>query len=189
VTLNRQLRYFKHDRQPLLDDLNDAAGHFRGGVPVVGADRAPAEVAAAAAGLVAHQLVNHPGRDAGVLQPGRVGVAEVVRAVQVDRLQQGITGDRQRHPSAGQLALVVVFDRGQAGSLQLAQGDRDGGRTDRAAASGGESGGELVEMLRPAVAEDQQDAPGRRSQRGWPAMATGSAARSVSESGMSRPAS
>jgi hypothetical protein len=35
-----------------------------------------------------------------------------------------------------------------------------------AAASGGEAGGELVDGLRPAVAEEQQDAPGRRSQRG-----------------------
>jgi hypothetical protein len=58
-------------------------------------------LAAAAARLVAHQLVNHPGRDTGVLQPSRVGVAEVVRAVQVDRIQPGITGDRQRHPPAG----------------------------------------------------------------------------------------
>jgi hypothetical protein len=166
VTLNRQLPSFEHDRQPLLNGVNGPGGHLRGGVPVVGADRAPAEVAAAAAGLVAHQLVDHPGRDAGVLQPGRVGVAEVVGAVQVDRVQQGITGDRQRRPSAGQL--VVVVDGGQTGGVQLVQGGRDGGRTGRAAASGGESGGELVDALRPnvTVAEDHQDAPGRRSQRG-----------------------
>jgi hypothetical protein len=44
------------------------------------------------AGLVAHQLVDHPGWDAGVLQPGREGVAKVVGAVQVDRLQQGMVG-------------------------------------------------------------------------------------------------
>jgi hypothetical protein len=35
-------------------------------VPVVSADRAPA-TAATAAGLVAHQLVNHPGGNARVL--------------------------------------------------------------------------------------------------------------------------
>jgi len=75
VTLNRQLGYFEHDRQSLLDGLNHPAGHLRGGVPVVGADRAPAQVAAAAAGLVAHQLVNHPGGDAGVLQPTRIGAS------------------------------------------------------------------------------------------------------------------
>ena len=165
MTLNRQLRYSEHDRQPLLDGVNDPSGHLRGGVPIVGADRAPAK-AAAAAGLVAHQLVNHPGRDAGVLQPGRVGVPEVMSAVQLHRIQQGITGDRQRRPPAGQLVLVVVVDRGQAGSVQFAQGGRDGGRTDRAAASRGESDGKLVDALRPAVAEEQQDAPGRRSQRG-----------------------
>jgi hypothetical protein len=71
VTLNRPVRYSEHDRQPLLNGLNDPAGHFRGGVPVVSTDPAPAEVAATAAGLVAHQLVNHPGGDTGVLQPGR----------------------------------------------------------------------------------------------------------------------
>jgi hypothetical protein len=120
VTLNRQLRYCEHDRQPLLHGLNDPSGHLRGGVPVVGADRAPAEVAAAAAGLVAHQFVDHPGGDAGVLQPGRVGVAEVVGAVQLDRVQQGVLGDWQRRPLAGQLVLVVVVDCGQAGGVQLA---------------------------------------------------------------------
>jgi hypothetical protein len=117
VTLNRQLPYSEHDRQSLLDGLNGPGSHFRGGMPVVGADRAPAEVAAAAAGLVAHQLVDHPGRDAGVLQPGRVGVPEVVRAVQLDRIQQGITDNRQRSPPAGQLVLVVVDDCGQAGCV------------------------------------------------------------------------
>jgi hypothetical protein len=69
MTLNPQLRYPEHDRQPLLDGVDDPGGHLRGGVPVVGADRAPAK-AAAAAGVVAHQLVDHAGRDAGVLQPG-----------------------------------------------------------------------------------------------------------------------
>ena len=76
-------------------------------------------------------------------------MAKVAGAVQVDRIQQWITGDGQRFPPAGQLVLVVVVDRGQAGGVQLAQGGRDGGRTDRAAASGGESGDELVEALRP----------------------------------------
>jgi hypothetical protein len=85
-------------------------------------------------------------------------VAEVVGAVQLDRIQQGISGDGQRRPPAGQLVLVVAVDRGQAGDLQLAQGGCDGGRPDRAAAGGGESGGELVEALRSAVAEEQQDA-------------------------------
>jgi hypothetical protein len=106
VTLNRQLRDSEHNRQPLLNGLNDPAGHLRGGMPVVRTDRAPAQVAAAAAGLVAHQLVNHPGGDAAVLQPGRIGVAKIVRAVQLDRLQQRITGDRQRRPPAGQLVLA-----------------------------------------------------------------------------------
>ena len=87
MTLNRQLGYFEHDGQSLLGGRNDSGGHLRGGVPIVSAHGAAVLLAAAAAGLVAHQLVNHPGGDAGVLQPGRVGVAEVVRAVQVDRIQ------------------------------------------------------------------------------------------------------
>jgi hypothetical protein len=42
-----------------------------------------------------------------------------VGAVQVDRLQQGITGDRQRRPLARQLVLAVDVDRRQAGGAQL----------------------------------------------------------------------
>ena len=88
-------------------------------MPVVGPDGTGRMPAGSSAGLVAHQLVNDPGRDAGVLQPGRVGVAEVVGAVQLDRIQQRIMGDRQRRPPAGPLVLVVVVDGGQAGSVQL----------------------------------------------------------------------
>jgi hypothetical protein len=36
---------------------------------------------------MAHQLVDHPGRDAVVLQPGREGVAEVMGAAQVQAEQ------------------------------------------------------------------------------------------------------
>ena len=150
MTLNRQLRYSEHDRQSVLDGVNGPGGHLRGGVPVVGAHGAASLLAAATGRFVAHQLINDPGRDAGVLQPGRVGVAEVVGAVQVDRIQEGITGDRQRRPPAGQLVLVVVVDSGQAGSVQLAQGGRDGGWTDRAAASGGELGAFRASTLRQA---------------------------------------
>jgi hypothetical protein len=42
---------------------------------------------------VAHQLVDHPGGDAGVFQPGGEGVAQVVRAVQV-RVGQVLAGGR-----------------------------------------------------------------------------------------------
>ena len=87
MALNPQLRYFEHDRQSLLDGVDDPGGHLRGGVP------------------------------------------EVVGAVQLDRIQQGIT-------------------------VQLVQGGGDRGRADRAATCGGESGGELVDALGPAVAEE-----------------------------------
>jgi hypothetical protein len=36
---------------------------------------------------VAHQLIDHPGGDAGILQPGREGVAQVVRPMQVQAVQ------------------------------------------------------------------------------------------------------
>jgi hypothetical protein len=39
---------------------------------------------------MAHHLVNDPGGDAGVLQPGREGVAEVVRAVQVQSMMRPV---------------------------------------------------------------------------------------------------
>jgi hypothetical protein len=47
-----------------------------------------------------HELVDDAGGDAGVLQPCRVGVAEVVGAVQVDRLQEGSrsTGTAEQPP-------------------------------------------------------------------------------------------
>jgi hypothetical protein len=59
-------------------------------VPVVGADRAAPLLAGPAGGLVAHHLVDHPGGDAGVLEPGGEGVAEVVRAVQVHGVEQWV---------------------------------------------------------------------------------------------------
>ena len=43
-------------------------------------------------------LVDDPGRDAGVLQPGREGVAEVMGAVQVHGLQQRVARRRHRPP-------------------------------------------------------------------------------------------
>jgi len=38
-------------------------------------------------GRVAHQLVDHPGRDAGVLQPGRERVPEVMQATHLQAEQ------------------------------------------------------------------------------------------------------
>jgi hypothetical protein len=78
VALKRLFGHLEHDRQSLLNGIDDSGSHFRGGVSVVGAHGAAAVLAGAARGLVTHQFVDHPGGDAGVLQPGRVGVAEVV---------------------------------------------------------------------------------------------------------------
>ena len=51
-----------------------------------------------ARGLMPHHLIDDPGGDAGVFQPGREGVAEVVGAVQVDRLQWGMLGGWPEYP-------------------------------------------------------------------------------------------
>jgi hypothetical protein len=85
------LGHLEHDRQPCLDRVDHPGGHVGGGVPVAGADPAAAVQLAAAAALVAHQLVNHAGGDAGVLQPGREGVAEVMGPAQVQVVEVGAT--------------------------------------------------------------------------------------------------
>jgi hypothetical protein len=41
---------------------------------------------------VAHQLIDHPGRDAFVLQPGREGVPQIVPAAQVKADQVTVLG-------------------------------------------------------------------------------------------------
>jgi hypothetical protein len=58
-------------------------------VAIVGTDGAAQTPPGPSAGLVAHELVDDACWDAGVFQPGRVGVAEVVGTVQVDRIQHG----------------------------------------------------------------------------------------------------
>jgi ribosomal protein S5 len=73
--------------------------------------------------LMAHHLIDHPGRDAGILQPGREGVAEVVGAVQIHAVQKRVGGGRQRRPSS----LVVIAGAGdQVGRHKFGQGDSDG---------------------------------------------------------------
>jgi hypothetical protein len=67
-----------------------------------------------------HQLVDHPGGDGGVLQPGSEGVPQVMRAAQVEmgkvgssRLDRGLVdppqiGGRQRRPSAAGDAVAAT---------------------------------------------------------------------------------
>jgi hypothetical protein len=52
---------------------------------------APIAPAAGSGGPVAHQLIDHPDRDAGILQPGREGVPQVVWPMQVQAVQAGRT--------------------------------------------------------------------------------------------------
>jgi hypothetical protein len=69
--------------QPLLDRCHYAGVHLRGRPAVACTDQAAVagvcSPAVSPAG-VAHQLIDHPGWDAGVLQPGREGVPQVVWA-------------------------------------------------------------------------------------------------------------
>jgi hypothetical protein len=106
VAFERLFSHLEHDRQSPLNRVDYPYGHLRGGVSVVCAHGA-ASVLARAAGAVAHQLVDHPGRDAGVLQPGRVGVPEVVAAVQVHPIQQGSrwTGRAELRPAGSSLVV------------------------------------------------------------------------------------
>ena len=102
MALKGLLGDLQHQPEALLDRHGDAGGHLRSGVPVVGAHGAAPLLAGAAGGLVAHHLVDHPGWNTGVLQPGREGVPEVMGAVQVHGRQQRIAdrGQRQRWAAA-----------------------------------------------------------------------------------------
>jgi hypothetical protein len=82
VQLQDCLHDLDHDHDPFLDRGGHADGHLRGGVAVPCTDAAPAIEFPVAAALVPHEFVDHPSRDAGVLQPGREGVAQVVGTVQ-----------------------------------------------------------------------------------------------------------
>src|SRR6266508_1240819 len=116
--------YMEDDYETFLDGGDCPGGHLRGGVPVVDADATAAVLLAALAAAVAHQLIDDPGWDAGVLEPGGEGVAEVVRAVQVDRIEQRMAGGRQRRPGALHPILAGAVDRRQASGAQLLQRDR-----------------------------------------------------------------
>ena len=84
-----------------------------------------ATLLARATGLVADELVDDPSRDAGVLQPGREGMANVVGAVQIDRLQQEMPG------AGGQTRPTPSRDRLLPGSRVLGWPPRLGeGRID-----------------------------------------------------------
>ena len=73
----------QHYRQRFIDGGHDPDGHLRRGVLVAGANAAPAVDLGMAAALVPHQLIDHPGGNAGILQPSGEPVAHVVRGVQV----------------------------------------------------------------------------------------------------------
>jgi hypothetical protein len=95
VQLEDRFRHLDHDLEPLLDRGGNADGHLRCGVAIARTDATSALEVAAAAPLMAHQLVDHPRGDAGVFKPGREGVAQVVGTVRVDRSKvMASAGDR-----------------------------------------------------------------------------------------------
>ena len=72
--LHHVLSHADDNHQAILDRHDDPGGHLRGGVAVMGTHSAAQVLGAAGAGLMAHQLIDYPGREAGVLQPGREAV-------------------------------------------------------------------------------------------------------------------
>ena len=130
--LKRLLSDFQHHRKALLDRRGDTGGHLGGGVPVVGAHGAAVLLAGAAGGLVPHHLIDDPRGDAGVLQPGREGVAKVVGAAQIHGLQQRVAGPGQRPPP---LLTVLTGAGDQLGRDEFVQGDLDRGWPNRPAVS------------------------------------------------------
>jgi hypothetical protein len=81
----------EHNGKPRFDRRNDPSGHLGRGMPVLGAYGTAQALAAAAGGLVSHQLIDHSSRDAIVLQPSGERVAEVMRPMQVDGIQERVT--------------------------------------------------------------------------------------------------
>jgi hypothetical protein len=134
----------------------------------VGAHGAAALLAGAAGRLMADQLIDDPGGDAGVFQPGREGVPKVVGAVQIHGLQQRVTGRGQRPPT---LLAVLAGAGDQVGGDQLGEGDLDGGWPN-GPALGGERGGELVGGLPAASSEGREHAVGRSSPVGSASLAS-----------------
>ena len=150
------LSHFQHYLEALLDRRGDASGHRRSGVPVVGTHGTAPLLTDPAGGLMAHHLIDDLGWDAGVLQPGREGVAEVVGSAQVHGLQQRVAGRWQCQPPP----VSVLTDLGdQARSHELTQGDLDRGWSDGPAAVG-ERGGEPVKAVRAASSEGCERAVG-----------------------------
>ena len=128
----------------------------------MGADGAAPVPPGPAACLVAHQLVDDPGRDAGVLQPGREGVAEVVGAVEVDRIQQRMVGGWPERPACRRAA---AEGGGGVGLGELLEGTADGG--DRGCAPlGAQLGDQLLGTERSTVTQRRQDAGGGRAESG-----------------------
>jgi hypothetical protein len=102
---------------------------------------------------VAHELINHSGRDAGVFQPRREGVPQVVGPSQPQLPKQVVSAGRlARDPPA-----LRVFG-GKPGGVQRSERSQDGGWSRRAPA---QPPAELLGRLQPAVAQRAQDPPRR----------------------------
>jgi hypothetical protein len=83
------------------------------------------------AASVAHEFVDHPRGDAGVLQPGREGVPQVMWAAQLQVVQAVVAYRVLWRPAW--LAVVGVLPGRQANCLQLPEGVVDGAERGAAA--------------------------------------------------------
>jgi hypothetical protein len=150
----------QRDRQPLLDRSHDASLHLIGGMAITQADRA-AVAAALSAGMV-HEFVDHAGGDAGILEPGREGMPQVVRAAQLQAIEAVVSWRICCRPAW--LSVVGILPGHQAGRLQLREHVVDG-------AEGGASAGQSAAnrfggLARTGFAERLQHSPGGY-RRGW----------------------
>ncbi len=119
------------DRQPTgIQCADDARLHLGRGVPVDRAHRARAirRPRRPPGRGMAHQLINHPCGNAVVLQPGREGVAQVVRAAQVQADQVAVPGGLPDRPQVA----VAEHVAGRLGEPAASAGRRAGsGRAPR----------------------------------------------------------
>jgi hypothetical protein len=128
----------------------------------MGAQGAAPLLAATAGGLMAHHLIDDPGRHAGVFQPGREAVPKVVGAVQIHGLQQRVAGRGQRPPT---LLTIPVRVGHQLGGHEFAHGDLDRGWPNGPAVLG-ECGGAFADEVAFELGQSGEDMEHQFAARG-----------------------
>src|SRR6266536_2872847 len=117
--------------------MDYTAGHLRSGMAVASTDPAATIQLSALAALMAHQLVDHPGGNAGVFQPGRERVPQIVGPVELEVGQVGACTapgaavqaaevvPRQQRPRAGGHAVATSRTGEDQGVGVAARGERE----------------------------------------------------------------